>query len=68
MKHEVKYPEVEVELTGTDGNAFAIIGAVQKETRRAVGYDEAASYVAEAYECQSYDALLQHAMRTVNVS
>lgn len=26
----VKYPEIEVELTGTDGNAFAILAKVKK--------------------------------------
>jgi hypothetical protein len=31
----VKYPEVEVELVGQDGNAFAILGAVSKGMRRA---------------------------------
>lgn len=30
----VKYPEIEVELLGNDGNAFAILGAVKKALRR----------------------------------
>jgi hypothetical protein len=29
-----KYPEIEVELTGNDGNAFAVMGAVQRAMRR----------------------------------
>ena len=32
---ECKYPEVEVELVGQDGNAFAILGAVSKAMKRA---------------------------------
>jgi hypothetical protein len=30
-----KYPNVTVQLTGTDGNAFAIMGACRKAARRA---------------------------------
>ena len=32
---ECKYPEVEVELVGQDGNAFVIMGAVSKALKRA---------------------------------
>lgn len=32
---ECKHPDVEVELVGHDGNAFAILGAVSKALRRA---------------------------------
>jgi hypothetical protein len=31
---DVKYPEIEVELIGTDGNAFAILGKVQEALKR----------------------------------
>ena len=31
----VKYPNVKVQLTGNDGNAFAILGNVQRQLRRA---------------------------------
>lgn len=76
---QVKYPEIEVQLTGGDGNAFAIIGAVSKAIKRegvaagyfvdsAEAYRAAEAYSAEAQQSESYDALLQHAMRTVNVS
>lgn len=37
--NDVKYPEIEVELIGTDGNAFALIGRVTKALRRH-GVDE----------------------------
>ena len=35
MSEGVKYPEVQVQLTGNDGNAFAILGNCKKEARRA---------------------------------
>ena len=31
----IKYPEIEVQLDGTDGNAFALIGKVQKALKEA---------------------------------
>ena len=33
--NEVKYPEIEVELVGQDGNAFVILGAVRRAMRNA---------------------------------
>lgn len=63
----VKYPEVTVELTGTDGNAFAILGAVSNALKRA-GVDKAErdAFYTEA-TAGDYDALLRTAMRWVNV-
>lgn len=64
-----KYPDVEVQLTDTDGNAFAIIGAVAKALKRA-GYDpeEVKEFQSMMTSSGSYDDLLQNAMRTVNVT
>ena len=65
---EVKYPEIEIELSGTDGNAFAIMGKVTKALKRAgVSSDEIDEFLAE---CQSgdYDHLLQTCMQWVEVS
>lgn len=64
----VTYPQIHVQLTGTDGNAFAVMGEVYRALRREVGAEAASAYSAEAMESESYDALLQHAMRTVYVS
>lgn len=76
---DVKFPNIEVQLSGQDGNAFAIIGAVARgigsapvgdfevfETReeRAAAKDE---WNAFAMASDSYDQLLQRAMSTVNV-
>lgn len=63
----IKFPEVTVQLVGSDGNAFAIIGAVAKAMRRA-GIEKAHidSFILEATS-GDYDHLLQTAMSTVNV-
>lgn len=65
---EIKFPHIEVQLTGIDGNAFSIMGAVTKAMRRA-GCEDADI---QAYKdlCMSgdYDNLLQVTMRTVSTS
>jgi hypothetical protein len=61
-----KFPDVTVQLTGSDGNAFAILGAVQKALRRAGHGEAAAEFWAEATS-GDYDHLLQTAMRYVEV-
>ena len=64
----VKFPEVSVKLTGGDGNAFAILGAVEKAMRRAnVPKAEIEAYMTEAMS-GDYNKLLAVTMRTVNVS
>lgn len=64
----VKYPEVHVELTDTDGNAYAVMGAVRKALRRAgVSSEEIAAYATESTS-GDYDHLIQTAMRWVDVS
>ena len=65
---EVKYPNVEVQLTGEDGNAFAIMGAVSTALRRAgVPAEEITKYKEESMS-GDYDNLLVTAMRWVSVS
>lgn len=63
-----KYPEVEVQLSGNDGNAYAIMGAVQRALRRA----EVPQHEIEQYLNQSmsgdYDNLLRVAMNWVSVA
>lgn len=64
----VKYPEIEVQLTGQDGNAFAIMGAVSGALRRhGVPKEEIDAYTKESMS-GDYDHLLQTAMRWVSVS
>ena len=63
-----KYPEIEVELIGQDGNAFAIMGAVQKALRKGgVSKDEIDEYLKESMS-GDYDNLLATAVSWVSVS
>ena len=68
MNTTVKHPEVEVQLTGTDGNAFAVLGHVQKAMRRAgVPAEEISQFVGEATS-GDYNHLLATCMAWVEVS
>ncbi|AGT12990.1 hypothetical protein KAYACHO_86 [Mycobacterium phage KayaCho] len=62
-----KYPEVEVELIGQDGNGFLIVSKVQRALRQAgVPADEVTAYVNEATD-GDYDDLLATTMRWITV-
>jgi hypothetical protein len=64
----VKYPEIEVQLTGQDGNAYAIMGAVQKALRKAeVPKEQIDEYLKESMS-GDYNHLLRTAMAWVSVS
>lgn len=62
------YPHVSVQLTGSDGNVFMIVGRVTRQLRRQVGNEAADAFSVAALNCGSYDEVLQLAMRTVYVS
>lgn len=64
---EIKYPDIEVDLSGGNGNAFAIMGAVSRALRRA-GVDKAErdAFMAEATS-GDYDHVIQTAMAWVDV-
>lgn len=65
---EPKYPQVKVELVGHNGNAFAILGRVIREMRRAgLTQEQREEYQREA-TAGDYDHLLQTTMRYVEVS
>lgn len=65
---DIKYPEVEVQLTGNDGNAFSIMGAVSKALRRGgATAEEIEQYMTESMS-GDYNNLLRVAMRWVNVN
>jgi hypothetical protein len=65
---DVKYPDVHVQLTGHDGNAFAIMGAVTGALRTAgVPKEERDAFMTEAMS-GDYDNLLRTAIKWVNVS
>ena len=64
----VKFPEVHVKLTGTDGNAFAVMGAVIKAMKRAgCSADDVSEYQSDAMS-GDYNHLLQVSMLTVEVN
>lgn len=63
-----KYENIEVELTGEDGNAFAIMGRVSSALRRnGVSKSEIDEYVKESMS-GDYDNLLRTAVKWVSVS
>lgn len=63
-----KYPNVTVQLSGEDGNAFGILGRTKRAMSRAgVSEEEQDAYYAEATS-GDYDHLLQTTMRWVDVS
>lgn len=63
-----RYPDIEVQLSGTDSNAFALMGRVSEALKRAGA--PAAEIDEFRAECMSgdYDHLLQTCMRWVEVS
>lgn len=62
----MKYPDVRVPLLGDEGNAFAILGRVQKALKQAgVDREEVAEYMTEATS-GDYDHLLATTMEWVN--
>ena len=64
---DTKYPDIEVQLSGEDGNAFAILGRVIKALRRGdVPADEIKQFQTEATS-GDYDHLLQTCMKWVDV-
>jgi hypothetical protein len=63
----VKYPEIFVQLTGTDGNAFAILGKVQRALRRAAVSDMEIERFIEEATSGDYDKVLATCMEWVEV-
>jgi len=63
-----KFSEIEVQLSGEDGNAFAIMGKVKRAMERAgCSKEDVAEYLSES-QSGDYDHLLRTAMETVTVS
>lgn len=62
-----KHPEITVDLSDADGNAYALMGRATRAMRRAgVSADEIDAFRDEAM-AGDYDHLIQTIMRTVNV-
>lgn len=58
---------VTVRLTGTDGNAFAIIAAVGKALRKEVGKEAQQEWQEAAFKAGSYEGLLALAFEFVEI-
>jgi len=64
---DIKFPQVHVQLTGNDGNAFMVMGLVIKEMRRAgLPREDIDAYQNEAMS-GDYNHLLVTTMKTVDV-
>lgn len=64
---QARYPEIEVQLVGTDGNAFAVLGNVRRALARGgVPKEEQDEFMAEAMS-GDYDHLLATVFRWVEV-
>ena len=67
MAASVRYPDIEVELIGGDGNAFSVMGKVKRALRRAgVSKEEQDLYIEQATS-GDYDHLLAVTMDWVEV-
>lgn len=65
--NRTKYPEIKVKLSGTDGNALAVIGRVRNALRKGgVSPEEIQKFLDDATG-GDYDHLLGTCMRWVDV-
>lgn len=60
--------DIDVQLTGQDGNAFMIMGAVSKALRKAGATPEQIKEYTDESMSGDYNNLLRTAMKWVNVS
>ena len=63
----MRYPDIEVQLTGEDGNAFAMMGAVRKALRQGnVPQEEIEEFLEDA-QSGDYQHLISTCCSWVNV-
>jgi hypothetical protein len=63
-----KYPEIQVQLVGLDGNAWSIMARISSALEKAgVAKEEIEEYLTES-QSGDYDYLLQTAIKWVSVS
>jgi len=62
-----RYPDTQVQLSGTDGNAFAVLGKVDRALRKAGATDEELRAFRAEATSGDYDHLLATCMRWVDV-
>ena len=63
----VRFPDVTVQLSGEDGNAFFILGKVFKALCRAGATNQELKEFDEQAKCGDYNNLLRTCMEWVNV-
>ncbi len=64
---DTKYPQIKVQLTGNDGNAWSIMGSVSRALRKGgVSAEEIKKYTEESMS-GDYNNLLCTAMKWVDV-
>ncbi|MCZ1012034.1 hypothetical protein [Streptomyces lydicus] len=63
-----QYADTEAQLSSEGGNVYSVISCVQRALRRAGHREAATEFSAAARSAQSYDEVLQLAMRTVVVT
>ena len=64
-----RFPNVHVQLSGTDGNVFALIGRVGRAMAQAgATQQEISDFITEVMSAGSYDAALITILRWVDVS
>jgi hypothetical protein len=67
MMNQPRHPEITVQLTGENGNAFVLLGLVQRALRRAgVPAEEVKRFIEEA-TAGDYNALLRVCCEWVEV-
>jgi len=67
LGEKIKYPNIKVRLTGTDGNAFAILGVIKSALiKNKVPATEVKAFLDEAMS-SDYNHLLATCMRWVSV-
>ena len=63
---DVKFPNIKVQLTGTGGNAFSILGKVIKALKKEATVDQIKEFQEEAMS-GDYNNLLMTCMKWVDV-
>lgn len=64
---EIRYPDVKVQLTGEDSNAYNIIGLIGMALKRAGVHDEEVKEFQDEAMSGDYDNVLTTAMRWVDI-
>jgi hypothetical protein len=68
MSATVRHPEISVQLSGTDGNAFSVLSRMTRALRAAGCDDAEVQEFMEEATTGSYDLLLATCMSWVDVS